>query len=169
VKAMLNWCALFTRFRKEHQVAEILAGKGIETYVPAIAVHTRRQGRVKRAFFPRYAFARIDFETVGISAVIWTPGLTNLVNFNDELAIVPDSILQRLKERLPDPDQSDPDRMFKPGDRVLVLDGPFKDFEAVFDKTLSGTDRVQILLDVLGKSARYKIGAQQITRVDYDF
>ena len=61
---MLHWYALFTKPRQEHQVAQLLVGKGIETYVPTITVRTRRRGKVKRAFFPRYAFAQIDFDAV---------------------------------------------------------------------------------------------------------
>jgi transcriptional antiterminator RfaH len=163
---MLHWYALFTKPRQENQVAQILSSKGIETYVPAVVVRTRRQNRTKRAFFPRYAFARINFDVIATSAIIWTPGLTNLVSFDNYLAIVPDPIIERMKQRLEEIGEYGYAAIFQPGDRVRVLNGPFKDFEAVFDKALSGTDRVRILLGVLGKAARYEIEVQHLARSD---
>jgi transcription elongation factor/antiterminator RfaH len=166
---MKNWYALFTKPRKEHQVADALAEKGIETYVPTIQVRTRRRRLVKRAFFPRYIFARIDFDVVGVSVVRWTPGLTNIVSFDGRPAWVPDEIVERLKERLDDISAAKEDQdyasRFRPGDRVRILDGPFKDFDAVFDRRLSASDRVRVLLDVLGRATKYEIEASQLIPV----
>jgi len=164
-----SWYALFTKPRKEHQVADALAEKGIETYVPTICVRTRRRGRVRRAFFPRYIFARIDFDTIGISVVRWTPGLSNIVNFDGRPAWVPDEIIERLKARLDDmnavEEGQDSAPQFRPGDRVRILDGPFKDFDAVFDRHLSGSDRVRVLLDVLGRITKCELEASQLMPV----
>ena len=163
---MFRWYALYTKARKEFQVAEILAAKGVETYVPALTVSTRRRGTVQRAFFPRYTFAQIDFATVGTSAVVWTPGLTNVVTFDGRPAVVPDRIVEHLRNRLAEISERGYAATFQPGERVLILEGPFKDFEAVFDKAMSGSDRVRILLEILGRVARYELDAYSIAHVD---
>jgi transcriptional antiterminator RfaH len=53
--------------------------------------------------------------------------------------------------------------LFKPGDRVRVLSGPFRDYEGVFDMRLRGTDRVRILLEMVGqRSAAVQLRESQI-------
>lgn len=162
---MEHWYALFTKPRKEHQVGDELAQKGIEAYVPSIRVPHRRHGWVKRAFFPRYIFARVDFEAVGISQVRWTPGLTTIVNFEGRPAWVPDEVVERLKERLGELEEEGYAAQFRPGDRVRITAGPFQDFEAVFDRRLSSADRVQVLLQVLGRASRYEVEATRLAPV----
>lgn len=162
---MKRWYALFTKPRKEHQVGDELAQKGVETYVPTMRVHSRRHGWVKRAFFPRYIFACVDFDIVGISTVRWTPGLANIVNFDGRPAWVPDEIVERLKERLSELEKQGYASQFRPGDRVRITKGPFEDFEAVFDRRLSGADRVRVLLRVLGKAAKYEVAATDLVPV----
>ncbi len=166
---MESWYALFTKPRKEQQVADALAEKGIQTYVPTWRVHTRGRGWVQRPFFPRYIFARIDFDAVGISVVRWTPGLTNIVSFDGRPAWVPDEIVERLKERLAEMDAAAEGRVYAPrfrrGQRVRILEGPFKDFEAVFDRHLSASDRVRVLLDVLGRVTKVEVEASKLMPV----
>jgi hypothetical protein len=41
-------------------------------------------------FSRRYIFARLDWEAAGVSDVKWTPGLTRVVTFQGEPAIMPD-------------------------------------------------------------------------------
>jgi hypothetical protein len=42
--------------------------------------------------------------------------------------------------------------MFKPGDTVRIIDGPFKDMLAIFDEASTPARRVQVLLNFLGAS-----------------
>ena len=43
------------------------------------------------------------------------------------------------------------------GDRVQIVEGPFADLNGIFDKHLSGYQRAQVLVDVLGRLTRYEI------------
>jgi transcriptional antiterminator RfaH len=38
---------------------------------------------------------------------------------------------------------------FKNGDKVLIKDGPFKDFYGIFEKEIKGHERVMILLETM--------------------
>ncbi len=153
---MKAWYALFTKPQREYQVSEILAEKDIETYLPLIRV--RRRGRtVERPFFPRYLFAHVNLKEVGLSQIRWTPGLTDIVHFAETPVRVPPEIIEHLKERLDEINSDDVVTSFKKGDKVRIVSGPLRDFEAVFDAHLSSADRVRVLVDMLGKLTRVEI------------
>jgi transcriptional antiterminator RfaH len=40
-------------------------------------------------------------------------------------------------------------RRFEKGDRVLIKEGPFKDFYGIFEKESKGPERVMILLEMI--------------------
>jgi len=161
---MEHWYTLFTKPRREYQVSDALHEKGIETFVPTIYV--RRRGRtVERPFFPRYMFARVDFDKVGVSQVQWTPGLTYIVGFGGGPTPVPEPIIMHLRKRLEEINSAGTFSILKRGDRVRITSGPLRDLEAVFEEHLSSKERVRILLDILGRVTRVEIDADAIERI----
>jgi transcriptional antiterminator RfaH len=158
---MKSWYALFTKPKREQQVSEILSEKDIETYLPIIRVRRRRRTS-ERPFFPRYLFIRVDFNNVGLSEIQWTPGLTDIVSFGGGPTVVPEEIIDRLKERLGEINAGGTFSPFKKGDKVRITSGPLQDLEAVFDAHLSSEDRVRVLVHILGKLTRTEIDVDVI-------
>lgn len=161
---MYRWHVLFTKPRHEHKVAMTLDARGTEVFLPVLAFHTRRGTYVEQAFFPRYLFARLDWEATGVAEVRWTPGLTHVVTFQGEPAWLPDDKVQYLRERLGGLD-GDVFLRLKPGDRVRVRRGPFADVEAVFEGHLNGDRRVAVLMQILGRHTRVVLGADDVERL----
>jgi len=151
---MKHWYALYTEPQMEQRVSAILQAKGMETYLPTIPVYKgRRQTEKSRAFFSCYLFARMDFGAVGYSSVAWTPGLRRIVSFGGQPTVVRDEVIDMIRHRLERMEVSGYSvaQGFKSGDRVLIKSGPLRDLEAVFDKSLSSSDRAKVLVDVLGR------------------
>ena len=80
-----------------------------------------------------------------------TKGISSFVRFGNEVARVPESIINTLKaqeiylgERAIDLDR------FHAGDKVTITDGPFRGLEAIFQK-YDGEERVMLLLEILHK------------------
>jgi transcriptional antiterminator RfaH len=148
-----RWYALFTKPRREFIVAESLEARGLDTFVPTIAYHGKRGNLLEKPFFPRYVLSRFDWEREGWSEVQWTRGLTRVVTFDGRPAFLPDEHVAYLLERL---DRIDGDEFLKikPGTKVRVTEGPFKDMEAIFDGQLNGEQRVAVLLQILGRQTR---------------
>ena len=67
---------------------------------------------------------------------------------------MPRWVIEQLASRCADEpiDLSKP--ALSPGDAVTVLDGPFRQFEAIFDGYLSGTERVAVLLSIMSAERR---------------
>jgi len=166
---MQHWYALHTKPRQEQQVSQILAGKGLETYLPTLAVTRVRRGhraRMTQPLFPCYLFARFDLDAVGISAVQWTPGLRNLVAFGGEPAVVDERVIALIQTRLAEGRVSATlDRCkFRAGDRVRITAGPFSDLHAVFDRPMSGALRAKILIRVLGRLVNAEVDMDSLEK-----
>jgi len=158
------WHVLYTKPHKEHQVSGILESKGFELYLPTIQV--RKNGRRKtEPFFSCYLFIRMD-PAEDLPSVRWTPGLRRIVSFGDKLAIVPEGVISLIRRRLAQMRELNCSGCsFKSGERVLIKDGPLKDFEAVFDRALSSRDRAVVLVDLLGRWTRCEVDVGCLERV----
>lgn len=156
---MEQWYTLHTRPNAEYQVAEVLQQRQLQVYLPHVEVTGNRRRREHRPFFPCYMFVRVDLEAVGLSLIRWTPGLRRVVAFGDRPAAVPDSLIDLIRQQLEASHAGGHYCRFQPGDPVRIVDGPFRDMIAVFDRALGASERVQVLLKVLGQVSRMQIEA----------
>ena len=164
---MEHWYALYTKPKKEHQVNTYLRGQGIDTYLPTEKRKVRRRDRPDdMVFFPCYLFARLDLDTTPRSSVDWMPGVRRIVSLGEQPAPVPDEVVAHIQARLRDKssDQGLGYGEFKPGDQVRVVSGPLHDLDAIFDRRASATERVRILLDVLGRMTPVEVDASDIQK-----
>lgn len=148
--ATLNWHVLYTKPHCETQVEAELTEEGMQVYLPVLPAAAPRRGRPAfRPFFPCYLFARFDLEAVGISHINWTRGMRHLVMFGGKAALVDDAVVESIREHLAQEYVMDREGgVLKHGDHVL-LRTPAKEIEAVFDKRLSASGRVQVLVECL--------------------
>ncbi len=156
---MHHWYALYTKPRAERQISQALQVHEIETYLPTVEVWRARRRRVeKEPLFACYLFARIDLERVGRSAVAWTPGLRYMVGGEaGEPTPVPDEIINYIRQGVTKMTVQGPAIRFQPGDLVQITEGPFKDLDGIFEQHLSGYERAQVLVQVLGRLTRYDV------------
>ena len=54
-------------------------------------------------------------------------------------------------------------RLFKPGETIRVVDGPFAGVEGIF-QSLDGTQRVMILIELMSKPVRMAVAPTSIRR-----
>jgi len=163
--AMQQWYTLFTEPHREHLVQDLMQSRGLETYLPVTEAARRRRGRrAYLPFFPRYLFVRADLDVMGRSALQWVPGVTRLVVFGGEPAIVPDAAIALLRARL-DSVREQGFGGLRPGDRVRFRSGPLREFEAVFEKGLSPSGRVRVLLEFLGTQRPCEVNFDCLERV----
>ena len=161
----LRWYALMAKPRQEARVAGSLAARGLEVFLPTYSHRDRGSGRwLTRPFFPRYLFARFDWERTGWAAVQWTTGLSQVVGFDGRPAWLDGALIRHWRQRLELLDGDDFTRL-KAGDRVRVQSGPFRDYEAVFDRHLNGQSRVAILVDILGRKTSVQVPAVDVNLV----
>jgi transcriptional antiterminator RfaH len=109
-------------------------------------------------------FALLDFERE-CARLRYTHGLRDIVRFGNEPVVVPERIIGELKKRCASGPLELPERTLVAHERVTVTDGPFREFEGVFERYLSGSERVAILFCVMGAGARALLPARMVVPV----
>lgn len=163
---MEQWYLIYTKPHKEPIVNRQLEDRGLEVFFPTLQFDRGYNRGIRlEPFFPHYLFAKLDRMAKANGNLQWLMGVRTIVHFDSRPAIVPDAIIEMLRERLQPYEEKVVRRsewLFKPGQRVTITKGPFAGFEAVFQKGLNGADRVQILLNMLGTWTRAEISSQDL-------
>jgi transcriptional antiterminator RfaH len=152
----LRWFLVLTKASSEQLAVTHLARQGFETYLPRLQRRALRRSRwVDRvvALFPRYVFVRLDTRSQVLAPIRSTRGVAGVVKFGDEVAIVPDGVVETLMSRA-DPESGLhrlADERPRRGTKVSVIDGPLAGLEGIFDRD-TGEERAVILLSLLGRS-----------------
>jgi transcriptional antiterminator RfaH len=127
----------------------------IDSFFPCVHVRpVNPRARKVKPYFPGYVFGHVDLERAGRSILNWIPGAIGIVSFGGEPAPVSDDLVDTLRRHLESINVSErePSENFQPGDVVTVHSGPFAGYEAIFDASLPGRNRVEVLLKILRDS-----------------
>lgn len=165
---MLNWYAVRSKPNKETALWREFCIRGMECFYPQLHVHpVNPRSRTIRPYFPGYLFLHADLEQVGFSAIQWMPFSMGLVSFNGIPAAVPENLVCAVRHRV-DEIEAAGGEIFKglrQGDPVIIQNGVFGGYEAIFDARLSGSERVRVLLLLMNKQqVPLELRAGQIQR-----
>jgi len=160
-----HWYVIQARPREDERALEHLTRQGFECYRPMRPVERRRQGRkhfVQEALFPRYLFVRLDCVHDNWYPIRSTRGVQQLVRFNSERPLaVPERIIDGIRARMA---QRAAEPYLKPGERVLITDGPFSHLEAIFISN-DGDERVVLLMNILNQEQHLKFPAYSVRKI----
>ena len=158
------WNVAHTKPNQEGQVAKFLALHQIEAYAPHFAPPARtRPGSVRdrrqRLVFPGYLFLRVPPRFARWDLVHWAPGVRRVLTDGGSPARVQDGIVERIRERLFEEAGSRTRLAFTPGQRLVIERGPLAMVDAIFDKALNSSERVQVLVHLLGRPMTVAVDA----------
>ncbi len=133
----------------------------IEVYFPQIRTRMQVGGHLRpvvRPLFPRYFFARYRWDLAG-RFVSSRPQVIGMVHFGHTPAVISATVIDELRQWSLESDSEvfDPTTALKPGQRVVIVSGPFKGMEAEFVLHLSDQKRVALLMDHLQSQPRLTI------------
>ncbi|MEW6068887.1 MAG: transcription termination/antitermination NusG family protein [Nitrospirota bacterium] len=145
------WYAIYTKPGKEDAVALQLQGIGIEVLNPRLKLKKYRRNKLVEVIgplFPCYLFANFEKEKYA-HLITYTRGVRYIVGKNMPI-VVHDEIINTIKEgtEVNGIIVIKPQRYHK-GDRVVIREGPFKDFYGIFEREIKGQERVLILLEAI--------------------
>ena len=149
---MLRWYVVHSKPQKEQWLCNQFKALQIEAYYPYLHASNGKSHMHKpKPYFPGYLFVNVDLDLTGISALQWIPGSLGLVIFGGEPACVPDGLVQRIRDRV-DEINNTKDNMLeslRPGDEVVIHSGSFAGYDAIFASRLRDSERVRVLLRIL--------------------
>jgi transcription antitermination factor NusG len=164
VVANQGWYALHTRYQHEKVVAQILANKQFDVFLPlyeAIHLWRDRNRRLTLPLFPCYLFIRGGLERQ--LDVFTTPGIIGWVGGRLPSVIPTCEIeaVRRVAERI---DKVEPHPYLACGDRVRVRTGPLAGIEGVLIRK-KGLLRLVLSVQILQSSATVEVDVACIERV----
>ena len=151
---VVYWHVMRSKPNREEFLAGQLESRGVEVFYPQLCVKPiNPRSRKIKPYFPGYLFIHIDFEKNQSVSFDHIPGATNLVFIGNEVAYVPDSIIQAIRSRVDEINNAGGEvkQALKPGDWVKIHEGPFDGYEGILDSKISGNERVRVLLKMLQK------------------
>jgi len=161
-----GWYCLRTQPRREFSAAHNLRQRvGVEVFAPRIRVQrTSRAGfasALAEALFPGYLFARFTYPQQ-LRHVVSTSGVTGIVSFGAQPPAVADGVIDFLRSqiRLAEGEPTEP--VFSEGTWVRIVGGCFREVEGRVLSSDNRTDRVRVLLSLLGRDIQVSVMAQQL-------
>jgi len=164
---MKRWYLVHTKPSSESVAQSNLCRQDYEIYLPRLAQCMRRCGSSRERIvplFPRYLFLRLNEGSQSLGPVRSSVGVAGVVRFGFSYAVVADKVICDLRAR--EEPESGLHRLagvtsLLPGAPVRVTTGPFDGLEGIFERA-AGSERVVVLLTLLGQDARVRVPASSI-------
>jgi transcriptional antiterminator RfaH len=155
----MAWYCARTKPKHEHIAAANLSRNlGLEVFNPRLRMEratVRGVVRTVEPLFPCYIF--VQCFSSAWNDVRYITGVSSLVHFGDRIPEVPHSVIKELRDCFEAEEPLRVENPFCPGAAVLIADGAFRGFQAVVLRMLPAKRRVQVLLDILGRSTLVEV------------
>lgn len=143
------WYLVRTKSNRETYVREQLSHIAPQVFLPMLKLFSSYSANPSvMPLFPQYIFARLHLAKHYFD-IRYLPGVAGFVPAGREPLEVSEEIVDRVRARCKDGVVQLRPKPFRGGDHVRVVDGPFRNFEAIFEGYLSGAKRVAILIDAV--------------------
>jgi len=159
-----SWYCARTKPKHEHiAAADLRKNLELEVFLPRLRIERATQRgavRVIEPLFPCYIFVRC---VIGekINEIRHTNGISSLVRFGLEIPKIADAIIEELQKCF-EAEEPMVDSSLSPGDEVAVADGAFAGMSAYVLRNLPARNRVQVLLDILGRPTPVEVDRNSV-------
>ena len=169
--ADMNWFCVHTKPGKESFVEHYLEDRlGLDCYFPRLKrkkIIRRVKRIVTEPLFPHYLFCQLDLAS-SYRAVRYARDVVNIVNSGERPTVVADHTIAQLKFWAGENNDIitlEP-KPFETGDSVEITSGPMQGLEAIFLHETNQSERVAILLKLMGAESKTVISRSQVEPVN---
>lgn len=174
----LRWYIVHAYSNFEHKVKSSLeeridmmnlGDKFGEILVPTEEVVEMKAGSKRsseRKFFPGYVLVQMEMNDETWHFVKEVPKVLGFVGgSSDKPAPISDAEAQHILQSVEEgADKPTPKILFEPGEVVRVVDGPFKEFSGVVEKVNYEKNRLQVSVQILGRSTPVELDFVQVEK-----
>ncbi|HJV74758.1 MAG TPA: transcription/translation regulatory transformer protein RfaH [Noviherbaspirillum sp.] len=157
-----SWYLLQTKPRQEFRALQHLQNQGFVCFVPTLQVEKIVRGKLQACtepLFSRYLFIRLGPANTNWASIRSTRGVSKLVAFGNRLATLPDVCIEALQEA----HHASFQRLFEPGERVAITQGPFAGLEGVYQLP-DGEARALVLIDLMNQSQKLTFAVEALRK-----
>ncbi len=160
-----NWFCLRTKPKCEHLAAASLRQlPGVEVYCPRVRFpRATARGEVTfvEALFPCYVFARF-IPAEMLRGAVSAKGVTRPVQFGEYPAVIPEEVIEAIRLEMLGEEICEVRVEPNPGDEVEVTEGAFRGIEGIVTKVKKGSERVHILMEILGELHEVEVAKRRL-------
>lgn len=164
---MLRWVAVSTKPHQEKRAESCISHLGVECFLPLLE-ERKIIRRVRRTcigpLFPGYLFARID-PLEQYRMIKYAKGVRTIVEFGSSPAFVDDQLIDSIKSRMVGGLVRLPSEPTRSGQVVRIVQGPLEGMEAVFERNVSGPQRVVLLLRAIAYQVRLVVPRELVSNL----
>lgn len=187
----MRWYLLQCAAKSDKFVQGWLDDRGFQNYYPQVremrpvpkrkltASQRRADMTIMRPqtvpFFPRYIFVRFDITGGLWRDIFGFAGIVGLHCAGDVPAPIEDTLIERLRSNEIDgaiPGKTKSEHIFKLGERVRVIDGPFASFYGTVEKlaevpieAIDPDTRIKVALNIFGRHTPCELEVSQLAKL----
>ena len=164
------WFCLRTQPRREQTAAGHLRQRvGIEVFAPQIPLRLCSRGaspsRLQQPLFPGYLFARFQYPQQ-LRHVVSVQGVSGILRFGSTPPVVADDVIEFLRREVRLAEGGVQAQSFHAGETVKIVNGCFRQIEGRVLSSDSATERVRVLLSLLGQEIQVSVLAEQLVSTE---
>jgi transcriptional antiterminator RfaH len=164
-----RWYVIHTHTKQEDRACSNLMVLGVPIFNPKIRARRYNQfitvpTYVTKPLFPRYIFAKFKMNKL-YQKICFTRGICSVVSFGESPAPVDEEIIALIQSNIKEDGFVRIYEEITPGDKVIVEDGPLKNFAGVFVREMQDTDRIQILLETVSYQAHIEVERDLVKKI----
>ena len=160
------WYVIQTKPKKEEEATSYLSTRGVEIFSPLIESFAVRNERMRKEFkplFPNYIFGKFDLEQ-NYPLVRWGRGVNRVLGFGGYPVPVAEEVIELIKKRTDGNGIIKKTHHFEPNDVVRIKSGPLRDLLGVFERWVSDSERVRVLLNLIGYQPAVELHCSMIEK-----
>jgi transcription antitermination factor NusG len=156
------WWALYTRHQHEKTIADTLAAKGFDVFLPLYESTRRWKDRTKilsLPLFPCYVFVRggVDRKL----QVVTTPGVHMILYRGERVATIPEQEIEAIQRAVEGSYRVEPHPFLKCGMQVRVVRGALEGVEGILLRK-KNLCRLILSVDMLAQSVAVEVHASDV-------
>jgi len=173
-----QWFVLQSYTRREKEAVHLLKERIVladmqemfgEILMPTERIFEMKKDRKKhseRLFFPGYILIQMALDSETWNLVKGTRYIIGFVGGTKEKPVaLPDEEVESILKTMETGEQKErPKIVFDPGEKIRVVDGPFKDFSGMVEDVNYDRNSLKVAVSILGRSTPVELGFDQVEK-----